>query len=94
MQLQDLKLTMNNIVYNTVSQILEGYASKGIRRWVRDLHKILLIEIILVPNQYDQIHQIKCWHASNLVHVLLVSLPVQTGNFTGNSTVKSSRLKA
>ncbi|KAM3821054.1 SUN domain-containing protein 3 [Vipera latastei] len=33
MQLQDLKLTMNNIVYNTVSQILEGYASKGIRRW-------------------------------------------------------------
>ncbi|KAL7976892.1 hypothetical protein Chor_008841 [Crotalus horridus] len=33
MQLQDLKLTINNIVYNTVSQILEGYASKGIRRW-------------------------------------------------------------
>lgn len=28
---------MNNIAYNTVGQILEGYVSKGITRWVRDL---------------------------------------------------------
>ncbi|XP_013920770.1 PREDICTED: uncharacterized protein LOC106547998 [Thamnophis sirtalis] len=38
-QLQDLKLTMNNIAYNTVGQILEGYASKGITRW--NIEKIL-----------------------------------------------------
>ncbi|KAG8139614.1 hypothetical protein E2320_002383 [Naja naja] len=39
MQLQDLKLTMNNIAYNTVGQILEGYASKGITKW--NIEKIL-----------------------------------------------------
>ncbi|XP_026558108.1 SUN domain-containing protein 3 [Pseudonaja textilis] len=38
-QLQDLKLTMNNIAYNTVGQILEGYASKGITKW--NIEKIL-----------------------------------------------------
>ncbi|XP_058036453.1 SUN domain-containing protein 3 [Ahaetulla prasina] len=38
-QLQDLKLTMNNIAYNTVGQILEGYASKGITR--SSIEKIL-----------------------------------------------------
>ncbi|ETE63071.1 SUN domain-containing protein 3, partial [Ophiophagus hannah] len=38
-QIQGLKLTMNNIAYNTVGQILEGYASKGITKW--SIEKIL-----------------------------------------------------
>ncbi|XP_070623213.1 SUN domain-containing protein 3-like isoform X3 [Erythrolamprus reginae] len=38
-ELQEQKLTMNYIAYNTVDQILEQYISKGITRW--NIEKIL-----------------------------------------------------